>query len=251
MEIDYPVPQLEPQLQRLWRLAFGDEESFIQCFFNQVYRPERCRCVLVDGQAAAVLYWFDGECRGRKLAYLYAVATHPDFRRRGLCRLLMEDTHDHLTKLGYDGTLLLPAEEWLRPMYQKMGYQDCCTVSQFSCTAGTPVPIREVGPQEYARLRRKYLPEGSVIQEGKNLELLALLANTYAGADFLLAAAPEEGHLNGLELLGNSAAAPGILAALGHNTGTFRTPGKDTPFAMFRPLRDAVPTPTYFGLAFD
>ena len=251
MEIDYPTPTLEPQLQRLWQLAFGDEESFIRDFFSQVYRPERCRCVLVDGQAAAALYWFDGECRGRRLAYLYAVATHPDFRRQGLCRALMADTHSLLTKLGYDGALLQPAEAWLRPMYQKMGYRNCCTVSQFSCTAGTPIPIQAVEPREYAHLRRKYLPEGGVIQEGNNLNLLALMADTYAGMDFVLAAAPEEGQLNCLELLGNRAAAPGILAALGYDIGTFRAPGNDVPFAMFRPLREAVPAPTYFGLSFD
>ena len=35
MEIDYPTPTLEPQLQRLWQLAFGDEESFIRDFFSQ------------------------------------------------------------------------------------------------------------------------------------------------------------------------------------------------------------------------
>lgn len=251
MEIDYPAPTLEPQLQKLWQLAFGDEERFIRDFFSQVYRPERCRCVLVDGQTAAALYWFDGECQGRKLAYLYAVATHPDFRCQGLCRTLMADTHSLLTRLGYDGALLLPAEAWLRPMYQEMGYRNCCTVSQVSCTAGTPIPIRAVEPREYARLRRKYLPEEGVIQEGNNLNLLALMADTYAGTDFVLAAAPEEGHLKGLELLGNAAAAPGILAALGYDTGTFRTPGNMIPFAMFRPLGEAVPTPTYFGLAFD
>lgn len=251
MEIDFPTAQLEPQLQKLWQLAFGDEDQFIRDFFSGVYRPDRCRCLLAEGQAAAALYWFDGECRGRRLAYLYAVATHPDCRRRGFCRALMADTHDLLARLGYDGTLLLPAEDWLRPMYREMGYRDCCAVSQFSCSAGTPVPIRSVEKEEYAALRRKYLPEGGVIQEGKNLELLALLGNTYAGADFVLAAAPDEDRLNGLELLGNPAAAPGILAALGYAAGTFRTPGSGTPFAMFRPLKENVPAPTYFGLAFD
>lgn len=251
MEISYPTPALVPQLQTLWQLAFGDEEAFLHSFFAQVYRPERCRCAVIDGQAAAVLYWFDVEARGRKLAYLYAVATHPDLRRRGFCRALMEDTHALLTQLGYDGVLLLPAEAWLRPMYREMGYRDCCTVSQFSCTAGAPVPIRVIGPEEYARLRRNYLPDGGVIQEGKNLNMLSLLAETYAGGDFILAAAPEGEQLNGLELLGNRAAAPGILAALGYAAGTFRTPGGGTPFAMFRPLTEAVPAPTYFGLAFD
>lgn len=251
MESNRPTPELEPQLQTLWQLAFGDEEAFIRLFFARVYSPERCRCIQIDGQVAASLYWFDGECRGRKLAYLYAVATHPDHRRRGLCRALMEDTHNLLTRQGYDGALLMPAEEGLRRMYRQMGYQDCCTVSQISCNAGRPIPIRAVGLEEYSRLRRKYLPAGGVLQEGKNLDLLALLADTYAGEDYVLAAAPDGERLNGMELLGNRDAAPGILASLGYAEGTFRTPGCEIPFAMFRPLRENVPRPAYLGLVFD
>jgi hypothetical protein len=55
--------------------------------------------------------------------------------------------------------------------------------------------------------------------------------------------------LLGLELLGNTDAAPGIVAALGCKEGRFRIPG-GTPFAMYRPLSD-ISAPTYFGLAFD
>lgn len=251
MEIDFPASGMESQLEALWQLAFRDEESFIRLFFTRVYSPERCRCVLVDGQAAAVLYWFDGEYRNQQFAYLYAVATHPDFRRRGLCRALVEDTHVLLTRQGYDGTLLLPAEEGLRCMYRQMGYRDCCTVSQFTCRAETPIPIWSVDQEEYARLRRKLLPEDGVLQEGKNLDFLVLQADTYAGEGFVLAASPEGEHLNVMELLGDREAAPGILASLGYASGTFRTPGSEIPFAMFHPLREHTQPPVYFGLSFD
>ena len=55
----------------------------------------------------------------------------------------------------------------------------------------------------------------------------------------------------GAELLGNAAAAPGILGALGFPRGRFRTPGGDLPGAMFRPLRENVKAPGYFGLVFE
>lgn len=250
-KIDYPAPALEPQLKRLWSFAFGDSDEAIEQFFSTAYAPERCRCVLLDGQAAAALYWFDTEWGGQRFAYLYAVATHPDFRNCGLCRELMGDTHKLLTELGYDGTLLTPAQMPLRRMYAGMGYQDCCSVSELSCAAGTPVAVRKIGTEEYARLRRKLLPEGGVIQEGENLAYLETYAQLYAGEDFLLAAVQEDGQLHGLELLGNADAAPGILAALGCREGTFRTPGKDIPFTMFHPLKACAKAPSYFGLAFD
>ncbi len=239
------------QLRPLWQLAFGDSAEFIGSFFAAAYAPERCRVIVRDDRVAAALYWLDAEYAGQKFAYIYAVATHPDFRNQGLCRQLMEETHAVLTGQGYSGALLMPAEEGLRQMYGKMGYRECCNVSEFSCKAGAPVPARSVEKDEYARLRRDFLPDGGVIQEGENLDYLATYANFYAGSDFLLAAAPQNGRLHGIELLGNRKAAPGILAALGYGEGTFRTPGEDIPFAMFRPLKENVKSPRYFGLAFD
>ena len=251
MVIDYPAGAQESQLRTLWRLAFGDSEEFIAGFFAGGYSPRRCRCAVENGNAAAVLYWLDAEFRGQKFAYLYAVATHPDFRNRGLCRALMADTMQCLAGLGYDGALLMPQDVGLREMYARMGFRDCCTVSEFSCDARAAVAVRPVSPAEFARLRRAYLPPDGVIQEGANLSYLKSYASFYAGEDFLLTAAPEGGSLTGMELLGNADAAPGILGALGFSHGRFRTPGATLPGAMFRPLRAGTHAPGYFGLVFD
>ena len=251
MVIDYPTAEQEPQLRSLWQLAFGDPEEFIAGFFADAYSPRRCRCGAENGDVAAALYWFDAEFRGQKFAYLYAVATHPDFRNRGLCRALMADTVACLTKRGYDGALLMPQDLNLREMYGRMGFRDCCTLSEFACDAGEAVALRPVSRGEFAALRRKYLPPEGVIQEGANLSYLERYAAFYAGEDFLLAAAPDGNSLTGMELLGNAAAAPGILGALGFPRGNFRTPGTALPGAMFRPLREAAVAPGYFGLVFD
>ena len=251
MVIDYPTGAQEPQLRTLWQLAFGDSEEFIAGFFAGAYSPRRCRYAAENGNVAAALYWFDAEFRGQKFAYLYAVATHPDFRNRGLCRALMTDTAVCLTERGYDGALLMPQDVGLREMYARMGFRDCCTVSEFSCDAGEGVALHPVSAAEFARLRREYLPPDGVIQEGANLSYLKSYAALYAGGDFLLAAAPNGGSLTGMELLGNAAAAPGILGTLGFSRGHFRTPGTALPGAMFRPLRAGADAPGYFGLIFD
>ena len=229
MEINYPTGNQEARLQTLWRLAFGDPEELIAGFFASGYSPRRCRCAAENGNVAAALYWFDAEFRGQKFAYLYAVATHPDFRNRGLCRTLMADTAACLTERGYDGALLMPQDSRLREMYGRMGFRDCCTVSEFACDAGEAVALRPVSRGEFAALRRKYLPPDGVIQEGANLSYLERFAAFYAGSDFLLAAAPNGDSLTGMELLGSAGAAPGILGALGVSHGRFRTPGRRFP----------------------
>lgn len=239
------------QLRSLWQLAFGDSEEAIAHFFDTAYSPERCQTISMDGQIAAALYWLDVSYEDQKLAYLYAVATHPDFRGRGLCRKLMAQTHAVLANTGYDGAILSPADADLRQMYGRMGYRDCGAVSEFCCSAGEKIPVRSIGREEYALLRRKYLPEGGVIQEGDNLAYLASFAQFFAGEDFVLAAASEGSRFFGMELLGNRDAAPGILAALGYTKATFRVPGEDIPYAMFLPLKEGAKAPRYFGLAFD
>ena len=252
MRIEYPREDQIPELRKLWKAAFGDTEAFLDQFFGTAFSLDRCRCIGIGKQIAAALYWFDCECAGRKYAYLYAVATHPDFRGQGLCRRLMADTHEILQSRGYAGAILVPQETGLRNMYASMGYREATGVTEFFCNASEEtVDIRCVDAQEYADLRRQYLPADGVIQEGENLAFLNTMAKFYTGEDFLLAAAGETDSLWGMELLGNVQKAPGILKALGYPCGTFRTQGDSKSFAMYLPLEPNGVKPGYFGLAFD
>jgi len=248
MNIDFPTVSQYPGLKSLWAEAFGDEESFIELFFATGFSPDRCRCITENGQPSAALYWFDCEADSGKLAYLYAIATAKAHQGKGLCRKLMEDTHALLKEQGYIGALLVPAGPDLFTMYGKMGYTDLPCVDGFSCTASGTCHIRRAPPEEYAAARNALLPAGGVRQE-QGLTYLAGYAELYIGSDFVLAGTQKDGAFTAMELLGNTAAAPGILGALGLREGTFRVPG-NKPFAMYQSLSDA-PAPTYFSLAFD
>ena len=239
------------QLKNLWHLAFGDGMEFIDLFFRTGYSPDRCLYLEEKGQITAALYWLDCEYRGQKQAYIYAVATHPDHRGKGLCRILMNKTHELLRQQGYHAALLRPADEGLRRMYRKMGYHTATCVTEFNCTAAGTTSIRAIGAEEYAALRRAFLPEDGVLQDGVSLTYLASYAQLYAGADFLLAGIGDQEEFVGLELLGNRDAAPGILAALAYKTGHFRCPGSQIPFGMFLPLAEDAKKPGYLGLVFD
>ena len=250
MNIDYPNQEQPEQLRTLWREAFGDTDDFLDSFYTHGFAPDRCRCVTVDGQLAAALYWFDCSADGSPIAYLYGIATAKAYRGQGLCRALLESTHAHLKYLGYAGTVLVPADRELQQMYEKMGYSVCSYMSEISCYAGSAsAPLRAVDAQEFCRLRQKYLPRGGVVQEGDSIGFLSKMANFYAGDDFLVTVSRDDAFF-APELLGNLQAAPGILAALHQNKGVFRVPGDALPFAMYHPLTNA-PAPSYFALAFD
>ena len=241
-----------PVLKQLWEEAFGDPASMIDVFFATGFSPDRCHLLLQDGEPASVLYWFDCCFEGKKLAYLYAVATRKTHRGKGLGTRLMEETHQILHDKGYAGCILVPACQALRTWYGSLGYRTATAVAEFTCHAGsTPAPLREITLAEYARLRKTYLPTGGVIQEGVVLNYLQTQEQFYAGEDWLLATSFENEILTAQELLGNSQAAPAILWALNCAEGRFRAPGADKPFAMFLPLEADCPVPSYFGLALD
>lgn len=248
MNFDFPRPSQYSGLKTLWSEAFGDEESFIELFFSTGFSPERCRCITIGDDIAAALYWFDCEADGRKLAYLYAVATAKAHQGKGLCRALMENTHTHLREQGYSGTVLVPGAPELFGMYSKIGYTIINCMDKLSCAAAGSCEIRRASPEEYAAARNALLPAGSVQQE-MGLVFLAGYGELYIGTDFTLAGSRSNGHFTAMELLGNRAAAPAILGAMRLKKGTFRIPG-NKPFAMYHSLSD-FPAPTYFGLAFD
>lgn len=252
MRIDTPTSDQLPTLRQLWKTVFRDSDEFLDGFFATGFSPARCRCVTVEEGPVAALYWFTCACRGQKMAYLYAVATDPAHRGRGLCRALMENTRQHLAESGFQAVLLCPESDALAGMYEKMGYRFCTTVSKLACEAGSrPAALQRISREEYARLRREFLPDGGVVQEGENLLFLETMSRFYRGEGFLLSAREQEGELWGDELLGDASAAPGILKALHQPRGTFRIPGGDRNLLMWLPLAPDATAPGWFGLPFD
>lgn len=252
MKIDFPTPHQTGQLRRLWNAAFDDEDVFLDAFFSRAFDPSRCRCVTEHGEITSALYWFDTRCGGQHFAYVYAVATAPGFRGRGLCRALIADAKSILKREGYHGILLVPAGEKLAEMYRKMGFSFCTSLQEFSCEAASaPVPMGEIPAEEYARLRRLYLGSTGVVQEGACLAFLDALCRFYAGETWIAAISRDDDSLRCRELLGDVTAAAGIVRTLGCSDGTFRAPGQGLPFAMVCPLTSDCANPSYFAFAFD
>ena len=252
MTISEPKSSHMQGLRELWKAAFGDTDDFLDMFYTRAYAPDRCRCVLDGDRVTAVLYWFDCTCEGQKLAYIYAVATDPAYRKQGLCRRLMADTHSHLKNLGYAGAMLLPQDPGLRRMYGTMGYKNATQVREFTCEAADdPVALTELTIEEFANARKVMLPAGSVIQEGENLSYLAGYAKFYEGPGFLLTAFPDGDKLVACELLGDVNKAPGMLRTFGVESGSFRCPGADIDFGMCISFVDNFQKPAYLGFPFD
>lgn len=253
MNIDYPRRYDRGALRALWREAFCDTEEFLDAFEATAFSDKRCRCARLDGEICAALYWFNCSYRGGRVAYLYAVATKSEYRGRGVCTALMKDTLDLLRSLGYAGCVLVPGSEDLFNFYARLGFRTCGYVNEFKALAAERgEEIREIDAEEYAELRRRFLPHDAIIQEDESIDFLKTQATLYTGGDFLLAARREDDTLRGIELLGNLENADGIVKSLGCKAGKFRTAGTEKPFAMYFSLsEEPVSNNIYFGIAFD
>lgn len=234
-------------LKQLWKAAFGDPDSAIDTFFATAFSPDRCRYLEEEGRIVSALYWLDCQWEGQKIAYLYAVATDPACRGRGLASRLLTQTHSQLKVLGYAGAALKPVTGRF-PFYGRLGYETAGYIARPEVCAGEPIPIRRLSAREHARLRRSLLPENSVIQEGPTLAYLHSFAQVYAGGGGMLCLEPDSGTV--LEYLGDPAAAPGLLGALGIPRAQLQMPGSQIPYTMYLPL-NCTKTPGYLGITLE
>ena len=151
-----------PQLKALWAIGFGDTEQEIEAFFAISYPTVAGFCAEEDGRLIAAAYalpqelaWGEKSCRS---AYLYAVTTHPDFRRHGICAKLLAYAEKELKKRYFDCLTLVPATDALRAYYETLGF-----VSQnaaFFDEGGAPEArgvCEALSPTEYAGLRETVL----------------------------------------------------------------------------------------------
>lgn len=164
------VPADIPTQRELWKLAFGDPEPYIDNFYSTYYRPERVLVLEEEGVVRSMTAWFDttfvvpgrGEYRA---AYLYAVATHPDCRGKGLAGKLLAGADEYFRSLGIPAVTTVPAEPSLHNFFGANGFRECFRLFEDKLSPqelpdpkGEPV-LRPLTPGEYGALREKLLAD--------------------------------------------------------------------------------------------
>lgn len=166
------VPEDIPAQRELWKLAFGDSDSYIDNFYNTYYRPERVVVLEEGGAVRSMTAWFDttfvvpgqGEYRA---AYLYAVATHPDCRGQGLAGKLLAGADEYFRSLGIPAVTTVPAEPSLHNFFGANGFRECFRVlgtylerRELEQVSLPPLGLfRPATPEEYGRVREEFLKD--------------------------------------------------------------------------------------------
>ncbi len=158
------VPEDVPAQRALWKLAFGDSDAYLDNFYSAYYRPERVLVLEEEGAVRSMTAWFDttfvvpglGEYRA---AYLYAVATHPDCRGRGLAGELLAGADGFFRSLRIPAVTTVPAEPSLHSFFGANGFRECFRLAQRILSPeelpppGEDAPPRPAAPAEYKAVR--------------------------------------------------------------------------------------------------
>lgn len=159
-------------LKEIWKLSFGDEDSFIDLYFQNRNWLSETAVLLLDGRIVSMLTMIPVEMIGEtgercKASMLYAIATHPDFQKRGFADQLIDYSNQYLLSQQVSVTLLVPAGEELFRFYAKRGYWDGFFVREavlnrneietLSGRGSMDCSVAPIDPSGYNRIRRKLL----------------------------------------------------------------------------------------------
>lgn len=283
LEMKPSTPQDWPACKALWKAAFGDDDRYIDNFYENYYRPERVVVLKDENGIQSMLAllpmelrWADG---GKtKASYLYALATHPDARGQGYATFLMRYADFYLGEQAVPFLSTVPAEESLQNYFAAAAdFQRCHPIDEVELDAPAPsaTPAASVSGEEYHALREELLKDTAhAIYDVEYLDYQRKVSGLFGGGLYRMetAAGPScavaELHgdvLDVRELLaptgGQQEALAALAAALPAPRCRVRCPADtcELPGAkrkVFGMGKRVPPMPTkldesYFGLAFD
>ena len=149
-----------PSLLDLWKKVFGDSEEYIRLFFDKAYYDSECFAVIEEDKVVSAFYLlkcsikFNGEVyHGR---YLYAAATLPDYRGKGLMSELINEALKYGESHNFDFIALVPADDGLYDYYSRFGFVESMYKYKYAIRKDTATmrAYREItDSEEFCRIR--------------------------------------------------------------------------------------------------
>lgn len=128
MKINVKNPSLKDidLMKELWQTCFHDDYKYINFFFDNCFKSELALVAYIDSDLAGMLFMLDSvfyiDNKVYKGKYLYAVCTSPKYRNKGIMRELEFNAKEKAKVNKLDFICLVPANESLFSMYEKLGY---------------------------------------------------------------------------------------------------------------------------------
>ena len=124
------LDQTRREILNVWECCFGDEQAFVHSFLTRYYFDDTAFLHREGGKVVATCFLILCDTEIGRIGYLYAIATMPEYRSRGIAAKLVEEALERCRTLRLAAAALIPADEKLSQYYHRLGF-----------TQG-PVPVR-------------------------------------------------------------------------------------------------------------
>ena len=112
------------QMRQMWYDIFGDEIAEIDTFL--IRHSEAIPMIhKEDDRVVSMLYIVPLQMWGQSVAYIYAVATLPEYRGRGIASKLLSDALRYVDECGeFDCAALIPSSTESKRLYERLGFEN-------------------------------------------------------------------------------------------------------------------------------
>ena len=247
--------ELKEQALNLYKIAFPtDPADFAADFINRFFENS-CLYTLKDKKIVSMLFLlnanitFGGKTYGAY--YLYAAATHPDYRNSGLMATLIEKAKE---KCDLEGKILVtkPAETSLYSYYKRFGFETLFFAEEKEISLNkTATPLLKITKEEYIEKRKALLKDTPHLTL-ENLPYALSFFTLFGGEDTIAAVDLTETPPRVKEFISKAEnGTDKLLSATETESAVFTLSG-NTPFAMLIPPKNLkMPKNIHFGLALD
>ncbi len=115
------------QIKELWCQAFGDTKQGADFYFSNLHQNENMLIDVEGNNVTSMLTMHPITLVNHKKTlyarYIYAVATHKDFRMQGRSTRLIMYAHEYMRAQNIDASILVPENEGLFDFYEKRHYK--------------------------------------------------------------------------------------------------------------------------------
>ena len=126
MNIRYAIEKDLENIKDIWNYCFGDEEGFVNYYFDNKYKPENTILIEENDELMSSLqlnqYKINLNNKIYDTSYVVGVSTYPNARGKGYMKDMMDFALNELYKKDQLVSLLMPIDYKL---YKKYGYEHC------------------------------------------------------------------------------------------------------------------------------
>ena len=146
-----------PTLKKLWQVCFGDEISYIDTFFDEMFVADNTVVAQIDNSVAGVVHLLKRTLNDKTFLYGYAIGVFPGQRGKNICKSMLDKIREY-TKKNNILFGLHPANEKLAEFYQKIGLNVMYSLKEVDATNFSydqKYVLSDITPKEFLKMRKE------------------------------------------------------------------------------------------------